>query len=68
MTTIRRLHTVAEAELQQLAEVLMDCVAGGASVGFMQPLAPERARAFWRGVAPRERMRAISYFRSFTAL
>ncbi|MBL8362255.1 MAG: GNAT family N-acetyltransferase [Rubrivivax sp.] len=51
MTTIRRLHTVAEAELQQLAEVLMDCVAGGASVGFMQPLAPERARAFWRGVA-----------------
>jgi GNAT superfamily N-acetyltransferase len=51
MTTIRRLHTVAEAELQQLAEVLMDCVAGGASVGFMQPLAPERARACWRGVA-----------------
>lgn len=51
MTTIRRLHTVGEAELEQLAEVLMDCVAGGASVGFMQPLMPERARAFWRGVA-----------------
>lgn len=51
MTTIRRLHTVAEAELQQLAEVLMDCVAGGASVGFMQPLRAERALAFWHGVA-----------------
>lgn len=51
MTTIRRLHTVAEAELEQLAEVLMDCVAGGASVGFMQPLRAERALAFWHGVA-----------------
>ena len=28
-----------------LAEVLIDCVAGGASVGFMHPLAPPRARA-----------------------
>jgi GNAT superfamily N-acetyltransferase len=51
MTTIRRLHTVGDEDLQQLAGVLMDCVAGGASVGFMQPLAPERALAFWRGVA-----------------
>lgn len=51
MTTIRRLHTVGDEDLQQLAGVLMDCVAGGASVGFMHPLAPERALAFWRGVA-----------------
>jgi len=51
MTTIRRLHTVGETELQQLAEVLMDCVAGGASVGFMQPLRAERALVFWRDVA-----------------
>lgn len=34
----------------QLAEVLVDCVAGGASVGFMAPLAPARALAFWHGV------------------
>jgi GNAT superfamily N-acetyltransferase len=31
--------------------VLADCVAGGASVSFMAPLAPEAARAFWRDVA-----------------
>jgi hypothetical protein len=31
--------------------VLADCVAGGASVSFMAPLAPDAARAFWRDVA-----------------
>jgi GNAT superfamily N-acetyltransferase len=34
-----------------LAEVLLDCVEGGASVSFMWPLPRERALAFWRGVA-----------------
>ncbi|QRY66902.1 GNAT family N-acetyltransferase [Ensifer sp. PDNC004] len=34
-----------------LAEVLSDCVEGGASVGFMQPYPPEAALAYWRGVA-----------------
>jgi GNAT superfamily N-acetyltransferase len=34
-----------------LAEVLIDCVDGGASVSFMAPLPRERAQAFWRGVA-----------------
>lgn len=34
-----------------LADVLMDCVAGGASVSFMAPLSHEKAVAFWRGVA-----------------
>ena len=48
---IRRLHAVAADERDALAEVLRDCVAGGASVGFMQPLAPARARAFWDRVA-----------------
>ncbi len=33
-----------------LAEVLISCVAGGASVSFMHPLSRERAEAFWRGV------------------
>ena len=33
-----------------LAEVLIACVAGGASVSFMHPLSRERAEAFWRGV------------------
>jgi GNAT superfamily N-acetyltransferase len=32
-----------------LAAVLVDCVAGGASVGFMDGLDPDRAAAFWTG-------------------
>jgi GNAT superfamily N-acetyltransferase len=31
--------------------VLVDCVEGGASVGFMQPISTERAASFWREVA-----------------
>jgi len=34
-----------------LAAVLLDCVAGGASVSFMADLTREQAEAFWRGVA-----------------
>ena len=49
--SIRRLHTVDDAQLGDLAEVLMDCVEGGASVSFMHPLSRERAVTFWRGVA-----------------
>ncbi|MEO8267649.1 MAG: GNAT family N-acetyltransferase [Ilumatobacteraceae bacterium] len=30
-----------------LADVLVDCVEGGASVGFMSPLTHDRAEAFW---------------------
>lgn len=48
---ISRLEAVEDAQIEQLAQVLLDCVAGGASVGFMQPLAPEKARAFWRRIA-----------------
>lgn len=33
-----------------LAEVLIDCTEGGASVGFMLPLGTERAVAFWTRV------------------
>ncbi|MEO6525273.1 MAG: GNAT family N-acetyltransferase [Gemmatimonadaceae bacterium] len=49
--SIRRLHAVDEAMVEQLADVLIDCVEGGASVSFMLPLARERAVAFWRRVA-----------------
>lgn len=50
--TIRRVapddpHACVEA----LADVLIDCVEGGASVSFMHPLSRETALAFWRGVA-----------------
>jgi GNAT superfamily N-acetyltransferase len=41
----------ATARVDDLAEVLIDCVHGGASVGFMAPLPKERALGFWRQVA-----------------
>jgi len=47
----RRVRTLDEAQLDQLADVLLDCIEGGASVGFMQPLSRDRAVAFWRRVA-----------------
>jgi GNAT superfamily N-acetyltransferase len=50
-TTIRRLSTLGESEIAQLVAVLIDCVEGGASVGFMQPLTAARAASFWRGLA-----------------
>ena len=36
--------------VEALADVLIDCVEGGASVSFMLPLPREKALAFWRGV------------------
>ena len=48
---IRQVRDVSEAQLEQLAEVLIDCVNGGASVSFMQPLSSDKAVAFWRGAA-----------------
>jgi GNAT superfamily N-acetyltransferase len=47
----RRLHTVDDAQIEGLADVLIDCVESGASVSFMHPLSRERAVAFWRRVA-----------------
>src|ERR1700682_1502303 len=43
--------TVTDAELRGLAELLIDCVDGGASVSFMHPLAMTKAVEFWRRVA-----------------
>lgn len=34
-----------------LADILENCVNGGASVSFMQPFTDEKARQFWTGVA-----------------
>src|SRR5262245_17390735 len=47
----RRLHVLDDAQINELADVLIDCVEGGASVSFMHPLSRDRAVAFWRGVA-----------------
>lgn len=54
----------AAACVEALADILLDCVEGGASVGFMWPLPRERALAFWRkiaeGVANKERILLIA--------
>jgi GNAT superfamily N-acetyltransferase len=49
--SLRRLAAVTDAQVEDLASVLIDCVEGGASVSFMLPLTRERAVAFWRHVA-----------------
>jgi GNAT superfamily N-acetyltransferase len=49
--TVRRLGAdEAERSIGQLADVLLDCVEGGASVSFMQPMARETAIRFWQDV------------------
>jgi ribosomal protein S18 acetylase RimI-like enzyme len=50
MTTVRRLTTVTDAQIHDLALVLIDCVEGGASVSFMFPISVDKATAFWRRV------------------
>jgi GNAT superfamily N-acetyltransferase len=49
--SLQRLHALDDAQIDELAGVLIDCVEGGASVSFMHPLTRERAVAFWRRVA-----------------
>jgi GNAT superfamily N-acetyltransferase len=43
--------TLSEADIIQLAVVLVDCVEQGASVSFMSPLSLSHARHFWERVA-----------------
>lgn len=50
--TIRRVGAAEAATcIDALADLLIDCVEGGASVSFMLPLPRDKALAFWRGVA-----------------
>jgi GNAT superfamily N-acetyltransferase len=44
---VRCVERFDEREIDGLARVLVDCVAGGASVSFMAPLSHTRAAAFW---------------------
>ncbi len=49
---VQRLESIDDAfSIAGLAEVLMDCVEGGASVSFMHPLSRSHAERFWRGLA-----------------
>ena len=48
---IRSLQTMGDRELQGLSDVLIDCVEGGASVGFMMPMSLAKAKAHWQSTA-----------------
>jgi GNAT superfamily N-acetyltransferase len=63
-----RIRTISAEETVErsadLADILVDCVTGGASVSFMAPLSHEKAQAFWgriaEGVARSERVLLIA--------
>jgi ribosomal protein S18 acetylase RimI-like enzyme len=40
-----------DATFKQLAETLIETVAGGGSISFMHPVSTEKALAFWRNIA-----------------
>jgi len=44
-------ESVTDTEIAELAEVLVDCVAGGASVSFMPPFEHEDGKAFFTKIA-----------------
>src|SRR4030095_16598028 len=63
--TVRRVGAdEAAACVEGLADVLIDCVEGGASVSFMLPLPRDKAVRFWRtvadGVARHERVLLVA--------
>ena len=45
-----RLDTASEGDISQLADVLLDAVADGAGISFMQGLTASDAKAWWRTV------------------
>ncbi len=48
---VRQLFSITDEQIAELARLLIDCVEGGASVSFMDPLSIEKASAFWHRVA-----------------
>jgi GNAT superfamily N-acetyltransferase len=49
--SVRRLASVDERQVDELADVMIDAVDAGASVSFMYPLTRDRAVRFWRNIA-----------------
>src|SRR6476659_4784825 len=49
--SVRRIESIDDRHIDELANLLIDAVDGGASVSFMHPLTRERAVTFWRQVA-----------------
>ena len=48
---IRLLQTIGDREIQALSDVLIDCVQGGASIGFMLPMSRAKAEGYWHSTA-----------------
>jgi GNAT superfamily N-acetyltransferase len=48
---IRCLPAIGERHIQELSDVLIDCVEGGASVSFMLPMTRAKAETFWRSAS-----------------
>jgi GNAT superfamily N-acetyltransferase len=48
---IRRLAGMDERDIAGLCDVLIDCVEGGDSIGFMWPMTREKAERYWRNAA-----------------
>lgn len=48
--TIETPAAIAPADLPELESLLAECVDGGASMGFLAPLAAAEARAFWQEI------------------
>jgi len=47
---IRQMEALSADEVEALADVLVECVEGGASVGFVLPMTRDKARTFWTRV------------------
>jgi GNAT superfamily N-acetyltransferase len=65
MTTIRTLDAAeTESRLPELAEILVDAIAGGASVNFLADFPRGQAVAFWRsqiqGIASKEKQLLVA--------
>jgi ribosomal protein S18 acetylase RimI-like enzyme len=48
-TALRRVDLLTAREQDELAQLLVTCVADGASIGFLPPLALQTARDWWAG-------------------
>ena len=47
--TVREVDSLLPAQIEQLADILVAVTADGASVGYLPPLDPAEARAYWEG-------------------
>ena len=48
--TTSRLPRIDATVMDQLCDLLIDCVAGGTTVSFMWPMTRDKAETFWRAV------------------